>query len=275
MAGWTAVAPGIGGRVRGARAAQNPARVRVYDNWGRRCKSQAVNRKPFTAHPVVLRRGGPYPSPTTMLTPESALAFFSLSLVLALAPGPDNLFVLMVSAAEGRRAGFAVVLGLMLGVMVHTLAVALGLAALFAASATAFTVLKLAGAAYLLYLAWGAWHAPASLQAADTASGAAQGWPRLVARGVVMNLTNPKVLLFFLALLPQFVVPGSGSVAGQIVQLGALFIVAGGLVFSAIVLAAAALRGRLARSARAQRWVQRSAAVVFAGLALRLVTAQR
>ena len=209
-----------------------------------------------------------------MLPPESALAFFSLSFVLALAPGPDNVFLLMVSAAEGRRAGFAVLTGLMLGVMVHTLAVALGLAALFAASATAFTVLKLAGAAYLLYLAWGAWRAPANL-GADTATEPPQPWRRLVGRGVVMNLTNPKVLLFFLALLPQFVNPARGSVAGQIVALGALFILAGALVFGAIVVAADALRGRLARSARAQRLLHRSAAVVFAGLALRLVTAQR
>ena len=210
-----------------------------------------------------------------MLSPESALAFFSLAIVLALAPGPDNLFVLMISAAEGRRAGFAVVAGLMVGVMGHTLAVALGLAALFAASATAFTVLKLAGAAYLLYLAWGAWRAPASLGAPGEPAQRAQPWPRLVGRGVVMNLTNPKVLLFFLALLPQFVKPDQGSVAGQIVALGALFIVAGSLVFGAIVLAAGALRERLARSARAQRLLNRSAAVVFAGLALRLATAQR
>ena len=210
-----------------------------------------------------------------MLSPESALAFFSLAIVLALAPGPDNLFVLMISAAEGRRAGFAVVAGLMVGVMGHTLAVALGLAALFAASATAFTVLKLAGAAYLLYLAWGAWRAPASLGAPGEPAQRAQAWPRVVGRGVVMNLTNPKVLLFFLALLPQFVKPDQGSVAGQIVALGALFIVAGSLVFGAIVLAAGALRERLARSARAQRLLNRSAAVVFAGLALRLATAQR
>ena len=210
-----------------------------------------------------------------MLSPESALAFFSLAIVLALAPGPDNLFVLMISAAEGRRAGFAVVAGLMVGVMGHTLAVALGLAALFAASATAFTVLKLAGAAYLLYLAWGAWRAPASLGAPGEPAQRAQALPRLAARGLVMNLTNPKVLLFFLALLPQFVKPDQGSVAGQIVALGALFIVAGSLVFGAIVLAAGALRERLARSARAQRLLNRSAAVVFAGLALRLATAQR
>ena len=210
-----------------------------------------------------------------MLSPESALAFFSLAIVLALAPGPDNLFVLMISAAEGRRAGFAVMARLIINMMGHTLAVALNLTALFAASATAFTVLKLAGAAYLLYLAWGAWRAPASLGAPGEPAQRAQAWPRLVARGVVMNLTNPKVLLFFLALLPQFVKPDQGSVAGQIVALGALFIVAGSRVFGAIVLAAGALRERLARSARAQRLLNRSAAVVFAGLALRLATAQR
>ena len=210
-----------------------------------------------------------------MLSPESALAFFSLAIVLALAPGPDNLFVLMISAAEGRRAGFAVVAGLMVGVMGDALAVALGLAALFAASATAFNVLKLAGAAYLLYLAWGAWRAPASLGAPGEPAQRAQAWPRLVARGVVMNLTNPKVVLFFLALLPQFVQPGQGPVAGQIVWFGALFILAVTLVFGAVVLAADALRTRLARSARAQRGLNRAAALVFVGLAARLALAER
>ncbi len=103
-----------------------------------------------------------------MPTLQTSLAFFTVALLLALAPGPDNLFVLMQSATGGRRAGFAVVTGLMLGVLVHTVAVALGLAALFAASTAAFTVLKLLGAAYLLYLAWGAWRAPAALAAATT-----------------------------------------------------------------------------------------------------------
>ena len=211
-----------------------------------------------------------------MPTLQASLAFFSVAVLLALSPGPDILFVLMQSATGGRRAGFAVVVGLMLGVMVHTLAVALGLAALFAASATAFTVLKLAGAAYLLYLAWGAWWAPATLAAeGDAAPATPPPWPRLMARGVVMNLTNPKVVLFFLALLPQFVQPGQGPVAGQIVWFGALFILAATLVFGAVVLAADALRTRLARSARAQRGLNRAAALVFVGLAARLALAQR
>lgn len=209
-----------------------------------------------------------------MPTPETLLTFFSMSVLLALAPGPDNLFVLMTSAAQGRRAGFAVVAGLMIGVLGHTLAVALGLAALFAASAAAFTVLKLAGAAYLLYLAWGAWRAPPA-QAATVAGAPGASLPRLVGRGVVMNLTNPKVLLFFLALLPQFVAPGRGPVALQILCLGLTFVVAGSVVFCSVVLAASALRARLLNSAKAQAWLNRAAAVVFVGLAARLVAAQR
>lgn len=212
-----------------------------------------------------------------MPTLQASFAFFTVALLLAVAPGPDNLFVLMQSASGGRRTGFAVVCGLMIGVMIHTLAVALGLAAVFATSTTAFTALKLAGAAYLLYLAWGAWHAPPMLAAVANGDAPARPapWLRLMLRGVVMNLTNPKVVLFFLALLPQFVQPGRGSVAGQIVVFGLLFIVAATLVFGAIVLAADALRRQLGASARAQRLLNRAAATVFAGLALRLALAQR
>ncbi|MEJ2802808.1 LysE family translocator [Comamonadaceae bacterium PP-2] len=221
-----------------------------------------------------------------MITLQTALAFFTASLLLSATPGPDNLFVLMQSATAGRRAGLSVVLGLCTGLLVHTSAVALGLAALFAASALAFTLLKIAGSAYLLYLAWGAWHAPAQdLDAVDRpADGTARrGWSSWLAapmyrRGVVMNLTNPKVVFFFLAFLPQFVqpgAPGTGPVALQIVCLGALFILATLLAFGAVVFFAAALRERLLRSARAQRWLNRAAALVFAGLAARLALAQR
>ena len=207
-----------------------------------------------------------------MPTLDTALAFFSMAVLLSLSPGPDNLFVLMQSATHGRRAGWWVVLGLCTGLIGHTLAVALGLAAVFAASATAFTVLKLAGAAYLLYLAWGAWRAPASLsaQVADTPTPE----PSRLAmwrRGLVMNLTNPKVALFFLALLPQFVQAGRGHVALQIVCLGLIFMLATLLVFGAVVLLAAAIRTRLAQSARAQRLINRASALVFVGLAARLL----
>lgn len=200
----------------------------------------------------------------------TALQFFAAALLLALAPGPDIIFVLTLSAAEGRRSGLAVAAGLLAGVMVHTLAVALGLAAVFAASPTAFALLRAAGAAYLLYLAWGAWRAGALLEAGKTAPQRAP-WPHLMLRGLLMNLTNPKVVLFFLALLPQFVRPGRGPVAAQIVFLGLEFALAAGIVFSAVACAAGALRERLAGSARVQRALNRAAALVFVALAVSLL----
>ena len=111
---------------------------------------------------------------------QTALGFFVVSALLALSPGPDNVFVLVQSALRGPRAGLLVVLGLCSGLVVHTAAVALGLAALFAASAAAFTALKWIGAAYLLYLAWGAFRAPVEGPASRRAAAAGGGggvWP--------------------------------------------------------------------------------------------------
>ena len=213
---------------------------------------------------------------------ETLVAFFGVSVLLALTPGPDNIFVLLQSARLGWRAGMCVVLGLCLGLVGHTAAVALGLAAVVAASGTAFTVIKLAGAAYMAWLAWGALRAPA---AADEAAPApadaparAAGSPhalRMVGRGVVMNLTNPKVLVFFLAFLPQFADPAQGGMARQIMLLGLVFMLATLLVFGAIACFSGVFGALLLRSARAQRLLNRVAGVVFLGMAARLVMAQR
>jgi threonine/homoserine/homoserine lactone efflux protein len=166
-----------------------------------------------------------------------------------------------------------VVLGLCGGLVVHTTAIALGLAAVFAASETAFVVLKFAGAAYLAYLAWQAFGAPAS--DGSGAQAPALQPQQLLLRGVLMNLTNPKVVFFFLAFLPQFVDPAHGAVALQLGQLGAIFIVATLLTFGAISFFAATLGQKLRGSARAQQWMNRAAGTVFAGLAIRLALAQR
>lgn len=215
-----------------------------------------------------------------MPTPDALIAFFGVAVLLALSPGPDNLFVLVQSVQRGWRAGLCVVLGLCLGVLVHTTAVALGLAAVFAASATAFTVLKWCGAAYLVWLAWGALRAPAQLSAAPQADAALaplqwQEALRMVGRGTVMNITNPKVLIFFLAFLPQFADPARGSVALQIACFGAVFGVATWLVFGAIACFSGIFGAVLQRSARAQWWLNRLAGGVFLGLAVRLATTQR
>jgi threonine/homoserine/homoserine lactone efflux protein len=207
-------------------------------------------------------------SPMSLIAFDTAAAFFGAAVLLALAPGPDNLFVLMQSAMRGRAAGLFVVLGLCSGLLVHTSAVALGLATLFATSTLAFTLLKAVGALYLVWLAWQAWHAPAS--DAGAVSGAAPGAWQLYRRGIVMNVTNPKVTIFFLAFLPQFVVAGRGRVGEQVLALGAIFMVATLLVFGAIALTGGTLRALLLRSPRAQVAMNRIAAVVFVGLAARL-----
>ncbi|GGH51001.1 membrane protein [Comamonas phosphati] len=215
-----------------------------------------------------------------MPTLQTLIAFFGVAVVLGLSPGPDNLFVLMQAAQRGWRVGLCVVLGLCLGIVGHTAAVALGLAALVAASPMLFTAIKLCGAAYLLYLAWGAWRAPVSSAGAVQAQSgrdkltwrSALGW---MGRGMVMNLTNPKVLIFFLAFLPQFADPARGSLALQVMALGCVFMLATLLVFGSIACGSGLFGELLLRSARAQRWLNRIAATVFGALALRLVLMQR
>lgn len=208
-----------------------------------------------------------------MLSIETALTFFAAALLLGLAPGPDNLFVLTQSALYGRRAGLTILGGLCTGLVVHTLAVALGVAAIFRTSALAFTSLKLAGAGYLVYLAWQAFRAGG--QSVPGTGGAPLSLRQLYARGIVMNVTNPKVSLFFLAFLPQFADPSRGPVMVQLLLLGGLFIVATLMVFSAIALAAGSLGEALKRSLRIQRSLNRVSGLVFLGLALRLATAHR
>lgn len=204
---------------------------------------------------------------------ETLSVFLMASIALAFVPGPDNIFVLTQSAIHGRMAGLLVTLGLCSGLIFHTSAVALGVAAIFATSAVAFTVLKLVGAAYLLYLAWKAFRAGSTSISSD-------GNPKtpslkLYFRGVIMNITNPKVAIFFLAFLPQFADPAFGSVTSQIFMFGGVFIVTTMIVFGGIALFAGALGEHLAGSSRAQSILNRVAGVVFVGLAIRLVATER
>ena len=199
--------------------------------------------------------------------------FFLASVALGLAPGPDNIFVLTHSALYGRRAGFAVTLGLCTGLLFHTGVVALGVAAIFQVSTLAFTLLKLIGAGYLLYLAWHAFRAGPS-ELGPTGEREVQAL-KLYRRGIIMNLTNPKVAIFFLAFLPQFADPLGGSLPLQIALLGVLFIVATLLVFGLVVWGAGYIGQWLKRSPRAQVWMDRIAGAVFVGLALRVVLAER
>lgn len=212
-----------------------------------------------------------------MPTPETLLSFTGLCLLLAAMPGPDNLFVVLQSAQHGWRAGLSVVVGLCLGVMGHTTAVALGLAAALLASPQALALLQWGGAAYLAWMAWQAWRAPVHVLqpvGQGTSEGGAVVAPpaslRMVLRGVAMNLSNPKVLVFFLAFLPQFADAARGPVAGQILLLGGVFMVCTLLVFGGMAYFSGAAGAFLQSSVRARTWLNRVAALVFMGMALRL-----
>lgn len=208
-----------------------------------------------------------------MLSLDVVIALAATATILAWVPGPDNLCVLMQSAIHGRGVGLSVTAGLCVGLVFHTIAVSLGVAAIFQTSQFAFDALKFVGAAYLIYLAYKAFRAgPERL-----ASGAMKAKPvwQMMLRGVVMNITNPKVAIFFLAFLPQFTSPGSGSIVLQMLQLGGIFILSTFVSFATILLLAGSISHWLKRSDRGQVILNRIAGFVFAGLAAKLATAHR
>lgn len=208
-----------------------------------------------------------------MLSAETITAFFIASALLAIAPGPDNLFVLTQSALHGKLSGLMVVLGLCSGLLVHTGAVVFGVAVIFQASDLAFSMLKLAGAGYLVYLAWIAFRS--TPQSISMDGGQKDCLKVLYRRGIIMNITNPKVSLFFLAFLPQFADQARGPISLQMLMLGGIFIVATILVFGSAALIGGSLGNRLNRSERAQTLMNRVAGSIYIGLALKLATTGR
>jgi threonine/homoserine/homoserine lactone efflux protein len=204
------------------------------------------------------------------------LLFMAAVFVLNATPGVDLLLTVTRTLQGGARAGAAAALGIGAGCIVHALAAAFGLAALLAVSGTAFAFIKWLGAAYLLWLAFGmaraAWHGTqgGSLAAAPAASRPAWADFRT---GLFTNVLNPKVALFFLAFLPQFIAPGTPDKTLAFLGLGAIFVAQGTAFLLGVVMLAARLR-RLPASPRAARWLQALGAMLFAALALRLATAR-
>lgn len=201
---------------------------------------------------------------------ESIITFVVASTLLSIVPGPDNIFVLTQSALYGKRTGVLVTLGLCTGLFLHTAAVSLGIAAIFQTSVVAFTILKVAGAVYLLYLAWQAFFAPVKRLEDHGSTLCSKG--ALYRRGIIMNITNPKVSIFFLAFLPQFASLENGALAPQIFLLGAVFITVALVIFSAIAVLAGTLGGWLNSSPKAQVYLNRIAGTIFISLALKLAT---
>ena len=210
-----------------------------------------------------------------MTLPVHDLALFmSAALLLNLTPGPDMLFVVGTGAARGRRAGVLAALGVGLGCGVHIVLAAVGLSALLATSACAFAVVKWAGAADLVWTGITMLRAqPVAATTAAPPAGRTVFW-----QGALTNALNPKVALFFLAFLPQFVDAGAPHQAMAFVALGVLFTVSGTLVNVIAALAAGHLTRRLAAGGSGGRigpWLQRAAGALFIGLGVKLALSAR
>lgn len=208
-----------------------------------------------------------------MIPFEVASIFFFASVIIILAPGPDNIFVLTQSALYGRSAGFIATPGTCSELMVHTAAVSFGVAAIFQTSELAFNILKILGVLYLLYLAWQLFRTGEIRQSQNRKAGIKR--IQLYTRGVLMNISNPKVVIFFLAFLPQFVGPARGPLIIQTLILGTLFIIVTFVVFGLLALSVSFLGKRLKSSKRAQDVLNRIVGTAFVCLAIKLATTER
>jgi threonine/homoserine/homoserine lactone efflux protein len=209
-----------------------------------------------------------------MIDLAQLLPFLAAALALNLTPGADMTYVIARSATQGRAAGIAASLGVSVGSFVHSVLAAVGVSALLQHSETAFLVVKYAGAAYLLYLAWRALRAGNQAMAMDRTLARTSLW-RVFGEGALTNLLNPKVALFILAFLPQFVGPAHGNPAIQILLLGAIFNLGGTSVNAIVACSASAAARALGNSAGFGRWLNGISALVFVALAVRLALTER
>ena len=196
------------------------------------------------------------------------LDFLITSFIVVLIPGTGAVFTVSTGLMRGRRASLWAALGCTLGIVPHLLATILGLAAIMHTSALAFSLLKYAGVAYLLYLAYATWQDRSgfSFEQAPQETSAAQ----LVVKAILLNLLNPKLTIFFLAFLPQFVSPQAASPLAQMLLLSGIFMGMTYIVFAAYGLLAHAFRRIVMNSQVVQNWMRRSFAAAFAGLGLNL-----
>ena len=201
------------------------------------------------------------------------LAFFIAALVVAVAPGPDNLFVLAQSATHGAKAGFCVICGLCTGIVIQVTLLVLGVSALIAASPKAFFVMQCLGATYLLYLAYKSFQVRSGviLSEAQSAESKDLGAKKLYLRGIIMNITNPKAVLFALSFIPPAVKMDSPlNPTVQMAILGAEFILATFIVFGSVALLAGAVKKFMLKSPKANRNLNWFSGVVFVLLAVAL-----
>ncbi|WP_374359660.1 LysE family translocator [Pseudoduganella danionis] len=208
-----------------------------------------------------------------LITPEQLIGFLGAAMLITVSPGPDNLMVLSVGMSRGRRQGMVFGLGCALGCLSHTLLATLGVSALIKASPLAFGALKLLGGGYLIWLGIGA------LRSRGGARVEGSGLPQeslgqLFAKGLFANAINPKVVLFFLSFLPQFVLAERGDVSWQTAQLGVLFTLQGVVIFGLLGYFSGSVGSWINRHPGAGMWMDRVAGAIFVGLGLKLLVSR-
>jgi threonine/homoserine/homoserine lactone efflux protein len=210
-----------------------------------------------------------------MMPLDLYLSYLIAALIVIASPGPDSLNSLAIGMSRGRREGVAYALGVGVGCLMHTVWAMLGISAIVAASAALFNVIKWIGVAYLVWLGIQSLRSKGSIAAIGNAPGRGNAAQRF-RQGVLTNALNPKVMLFFLAFLPQFVDPQRGAaVIWQLGLMGLTFTVITALAYSALAWSAGSVGARLVRQPRIALWLERATGVVFIAMAARLAFAER
>ncbi|MDT7837880.1 LysE family translocator [Aquabacterium sp. OR-4] len=202
-----------------------------------------------------------------------SIEFLLTSLVVVLIPGTGVIYTVSTGLVQGRRASFFASLGCTAGIVPHLAATVLGLAAVMHTSALAFRALKLAGVLYLFYVAYATWRDTSAFAVDGGAPARSAG--SIVLKGVLLNTLNPKLTIFFLAFLPQFIAPQAARPLLQLLLLSGVFMAMTLAVFVLYGLVAHAFRHQVVESARVQRWLRCSFSAAFAGLGARLAVSDR
>ncbi len=200
--------------------------------------------------------------------------FFIAAVLLNFSPGPDIVFILAQTAKNGQRSGFAAMFGIWSGAFLHVLLAAVGLSAILATSVTAFTFVKWIGALYLIWLGIQALRSDGASYSSDTETSQSSNL-KIFQQGVLVAALNPKVAIFFLAFLPQFVVVGAGPTSAQLFLHGTLIIVVAAFIEPPLVVLGARLTRYLGQNPQVAAWMDRGLGALFIGLGARLALSDR
>lgn len=209
-----------------------------------------------------------------MIELSNLYMFIAASFLLCLAPGPDNIYVLTQGMTKSKKAAIITTLGLTTGIIIHTSAAAFGISVIFQTSEIAFNIVKYVGAGYLIYIAYQAFkyrNEPLDLSTQDSSS----ELKKLYLKGFIMNILNPKVSIFFLAFLPQFVTPSNGNIPMQMITLGIIFMILTIIVFSSIGVAGNILSSKLLEKPSIVKYMNILTSFVLGGLAIKLALSSR